>query len=325
MTVPPAVGDREPLDSGADHHGVPPRGGRRDAIVPVVEVDGRTDQPVRVRRETYVLPGCFPVHAEPARKPALDRDLEPCPVVLDVEVRMPPPPARSAGPQAIDDRTADRRLHLQRDALVAAPGRRYREPAAGPKGVDDAGQCPVRDAVALFVLDDGGHHQPAAETGECAHDRVREACAGTLAHHDDQRDPVRGAQRAVEAAHLDRLEPPGRFQPHPYRLGQVRAGRIAQRDAGQGDDIGVGQGQVAVDPDLHDRLSRWEGLPCSGDVGLRGFLRGRRSERQRHDRRGQGHRRRPGNGAPRRHGEPAGHGHRSVARGRRRPPVRASR
>ena len=165
---------------------------------------------------------------------------------------MAPAASGSTGPQAVDRRSADRRLHLQRYALVTAPGRGNGQSAAGTERVDEAGQRPVRHAVAFPVIDDGGDHQPAACCRECAHHRVREAGAGTLAHQDDQGDLVGGGQRSIAAAHVDGLEPAARLEPLPYRPLQVQTGRISQVDARECDDLGVGQGEVAVDPDLSD-------------------------------------------------------------------------
>ena len=242
---------------------------------------------------------------------------------------MAPSAAGATGPQAVDHRSADRRLHLQGDALVAAPGRRHGQSAALSERIDEAGQRPVRHAVAFPVVDDGGDHQPAAGGRERAQHRVREAGAGTLAHHDDQRDLVGGGQRSVAAAHVDGLEPAARLEPLPYRPLQVRAGRIAQVDARECDDLGVGQREVAVDPNLGNGFGgderparRWFGSWRAGRVGRLGE---RGSERQRHDLQDQRRRRRAGNDPPPWRGRPMRHDHRSASNGRRRPPVSASR
>ena len=144
----------------------------------------------------------------------------------------------------------------------------------------------------LLVAQDGQEHQPAAEP-----------CAGPLADHDHQRNPVGCGQRPVTLVNLDRLEASAVRQPAGNGIQHPAVNDIAQYDAGELHHLVVRYGVVAMHPNLDNRFRRRRG--------------GGRAKRQ-HRAEYTGTRPRRNAARPQRH-------HRSSGTARKPPPVTASR
>ena len=285
--------------------------GNAPAETPVVpQADRQARHAVRTAGEPHLLARRLRARTHPERQLAIHAGPHAGPPILDAEVRMRAASMRPAREHAMNHSARQWPLHLQRHPPVAAPGRRHRHATSRSEGVDEAEPRAVRHPVAFVVAQDRQEHGLAGEPRERPHHRVADRSPRPFPHHDDERDPVGGRQRTVPLADLDRLESTAGLQPCRDGIQIARRDDVTDPDAGERQDLLVGDGVVAVDPDVHHRLRQ---------VSLR--ERAGHDERERE--RDGGRREDSGPGAAR--SPTASHRGRSGPTDRMRPPVSASR
>ena len=292
---PAPAGPVEPLPRRVRGHRIAGKRGRPP------RVDGDPDAPRRgrlgERAEAHVQPLGPRRHPHRTDEPTLD--LGPCrqPAVRLAVVLVHPARRRDPAPQGVQRAGLEPLLEGQAGLPRAAPGQRHRQAAPRAERVDEAEPRAVGESVLLDAFEDGQEHGAPGQSAECAaHDAApRIGRPRALADQQDQRHRLAPHQRRVALADLDRLEPPARPQSGRDPVDGVGFQRVPDGDAGQKQDIRVGDRMVPVHPQLGDDLRR-------GNGRQRGGLNRRRKGRWKRRRRSRPSQWRGGRGRPGRRG-----------------------